>query len=769
MNRIQQLSAIVMLALAAACGRESPMDAEQSRVPVSVIPAPASIEPLDGEFLLEQNAFIHVSGGEEAVRIANYFADLMRRTGNFDLAPEMSVGPVPAQGVVFLLQEDAAPPAGGYRIDVAPERIVVKAGAPEGLFYGAVTLWQLATPAEQGEARIPALKIEDAPGLEWRGVMLDSARHYQSPEFIKSFIDWMALHKLNVFHWHLTDDQAWRLEIKKYPKLTEVGAFRVPAGAAKRDIDPKTGKPRLYGGYYTQDEVRDIVDYAKARFITVVPEIDMPGHVQAAIVAYPELGAGEEKPDAVSSDWGIFPYAYNVEDETFAFLEDVLAEAAALFPGAYIHVGGDEVVKDHWRADAQVQARMAELGFENETELQGYFTRRIGAILEEQDRRLVGWDEIIEGGLGESAVVMSWRGIDGAIEAARQGHDAILSPAPDLYFDNRQSASPGEPPGRGNIITLESVYRFDPYPDALSVDQRTHIKGVQANIWTEHIRTTERVEHMAFPRLAALADVAWAPERKKDWPDFVRRLVPMLARYEALGVDHAKSAFKPRIDISADARVSLDNQAGAGEIRYTLDGSSPDKSSPRYRGGFSVAPPATLTAATFIDGISTAAARVEVDGNNHLRRTSQELRTCENKLVLNLEDDAPLEDERATFLIDIMAPCWLFPKAELAGVDEIEVDVGQIPFNFQIGDDINRISFRPPETPEGELEVRLDSCKGDVIARLPLAPATHNPGVTTLRGNVAPLSGARDLCFTFTSNGVDPMWAVDEVRLVPGE
>lgn len=771
-KRCLRLAAALTLGLAAACqnGQRSPAD-KDARASIAVIPAPASVELLDGAFALARNARVHVVGDEKALRIAGYFADLMRRTAGFALTPEASTGPVPSDGVIFLLQEDLSLPPEGYRIEVAPERAAVTASTPEGLFYGAVTLWQLATPAEGAAARIPALTIEDAPGLEWRGAMLDSARHYQSPDFIKSFIDWMALHKLNVFHWHLTDDQAWRLEIKQYPKLTEVGAWRAPAGAAERDMDPATGRPHLYGGYYTQEDVRDIVAYAKERFVRIVPEIDMPGHAQAAIVAYPELGAGNDRPKAVSSDWGVFPYAYNVDDATFQFLENVLAETAALFPGAYIHVGGDEVVKDHWRADAGAQARLAELGLEDETELQGYFTRRIGAFLEGEGRRLVGWDEIIEGGLGDSAVVMSWRGVTGAIEAARQGHDAVLSPAPDLYFDNRQSGLPDEPPGRGNVIALESVYRFNPYPDGLTADQRAHVKGVQANIWTEHIRTAERVEHMTFPRLAALAEVAWAPAAEKDWPGFVRRLVPMLERYEALGVDYAKSAFTPRIRIGkagGGARVRLDSQAGAGEIRYTLDGSAPDASSPLYDKDLTIEPPAVLTATTFIDGKAVASARADIDGRNHLRRKSQELQTCESNLVLNLEDDAPLQGERAVFLIDIMKPCWIFPQADLTDVSEIEADVGQVPFNFQIGEDIEKISFRPPRTPEGELDVRRDSCDGDIVASLPLAPAAGNPGVTTIRGDLAHLSGAHDLCFAFTSDGIDPMWAIDQVRLVPG-
>ncbi len=750
-----------------ACGGEKPTASHTAIVPV--IPAPALVTLAKGEFTLAPDASVYAAGGDEALRIATYFAELMRGAADFDLKPGAAPEAGAASGVVLALNEAAEIPAGGYHLEVSPERVVVTAATPEGLFHGAVTLWQLATPADKNGARIPSMRIEDEPGLEWRGVMLDSARHYQPPEFIKSFIDWMALHKLNVFHWHLTDDQAWRLEIKKYPKLAEIGAFRVPAGEAARHIDPANGAPRLYGGYYTQDEVREIVAYAKERFITIVPEIDMPGHAQAAIVAYPELGAGATRPSAVSSDWGVFPFVYNVDDATFDFLKDVLNETAALFPGAYIHVGGDEVVKDYWRTDEKAQARMRALGLKDEAALQGYFTHRTGAVLDGLGRRLVGWDEILEGDLSASAVVMSWRGATGAIDAARQGRDAILSPAPALYFDNRQSELPDEPPGRGNVVSLESVYRFEPYAKELNAAQRKHVIGMQANLWTEHIRTTERVEHMAFPRLAAVAEVAWAPDAARDWPGFVRRLVPMLERYKALGINYAASAFEPRITVEeakGGARISLDAQAGLGEIRYTLDGAAPDAASPIFRRAFDVKPPATLTAATFIDGRSVATASAAVDGRNHLRRKSQELKTCAQKLVLNLEDDAPLVGPHAAFLIDIMEPCWIFPKAALTSVSEIEVRVGQVPFNFQIGDDINKIVLRPPQTPDGEFEARLDNCDGEVIASLPLAPAASNPSVTTLRGAIRPISGTHDLCFMFTSARIEPMWAIDEVALV---
>ncbi len=305
-------------------------------------------------------------------------------------------------------------------------------------------------------SRFRRCTIEDAPRFAWRGLLLDSVRHFQSVAFIKTLIDAMAREKLNVLQWHLTDDQGWRLEIKKYPRLTLVGAWRVPAGeAAQHDIDPATGKPRLYGGFYTQDQVRDLVAYAAARNITIVPEIEMPGHAQAAIVAYPWLGSVSSPPTQVSSDWGVFPYLYNTDDRTFGFLEDVLGEVIGLFPGPFVHVGGDEAVKDQWKANGAIQAKMHALGIAGEDALQSWFIARIGTFLKAHGRRLIGWDEILQGGVPADATITSWRGIDGAITAAKAGHDAVLSPAPVLYFDNRQAEGRDEPSGRGAIVSLE--------------------------------------------------------------------------------------------------------------------------------------------------------------------------------------------------------------------------------------------------------------------------------------------------------------------------
>jgi len=685
-------------ALAATCATARPAPAS-----LEVIPAPSAVEYWPGTFAVGADTPISIADDPHSRLVAGWFTELVARSRGWSLPVAVRADPSRG-GIAFVLD-----PAGGsgsaeaYSLSVRPTGVTVSAQHPRGLLYGAITLWQMlsAVPGGAHQAVLPALTIQDAPRFAWRGLMLDSARHYQSPEFIERFIDWMALHKLNVLHWHLTDDQAWRLEIRKYPRLTAVGAWRVPAGhAAAADVDPITGRPRLYGGYYTQDSVRRIVRYAAERGITIVPEIEMPGHATATIVAYPNLAVNGRAPAEVPADWGIYPNLFNVEDATFAFLEDVLREVLELFPGEYIHVGGDEAVKDQWKSSPQVQQRMRESGIADEQAMQSYFVQRIGRFLAANGRRLIGWDEILEGGLAPDATVMSWRGIEGALAAAAAGHDAVLSPWPTLYFDNRQGAGVSEPPGRGQVIDLETVYRFDPMPPALPDTQRHHVLGVQGNLWTEHIRTEDRLQWMAFPRAAAVAEVGWSPAGRLDYADFRRRLDRARAWYGTVGLAAADTAFR------------------------------------------AVKPPEPK------------------------RRRSQELRTCADKLVLNLEDDAPLRGERAVFLVDIMQPCWIFEHADLSSVTRIAATVGQFPFNFQIGHDRDAIHLRPPSTTEGELEIRLDGCEGELIASLPLAPAVANDGVTPLPpATTESRAGTHDLCLTFTGRTIDPMWAIDSIEL----
>lgn len=738
--------------------------------PARIIPAPVVDTPLEGAYhVTSRTPIIYPPGDKDAQAAAQRLAELLDRSRGLKLS--VQPGGPQAGAIVF---KRGLPTGEAYQLDVGASGVVVTSGGAAGLFYGATSLWQLATESPgSGPVNIAGRRIEDAPRFAWRGLMLDSARHFQSVEFVKDFIDRMAMSKLNTLHWHLVDDQGWRLEIKKYPRLTEVGAWRVPAGpAAAADIDPATGKPRVIGGYYSQAQVREIVAYAAARHITIVPEIEMPGHAHAPIVAYPELGSSTP-PAATSGDWGVFPYLYNVDEKTFAFLDDVLGEVIDLFPSRYIHVGGDEAVKEQWKSNPAVQARMKELHIASETALQGWFISRVEQTLNARGRRLIGWDEILEGGVAQSATVMSWRGIDGAIIAAKLGHDTILSPAPTLYLNHRQTGAPNGLPGRGQVVGLREVYDYEPMPKALNPDERHHVLGVQANLWTEHMRTEDRVALMAYPRAAAVAETAWSQVGRKDWKDFADRLPAELERSRSLGQPVDETALQVRAlgrPVGQGATVILLGAEDVGEIRYTRDGSAPTAMSPLYRDPISTPLGATIRAQAFRNGQALAGgSTIKVDARSIRTRASQDLKTCREDLVLNLEDDAPVRGERARFLIDIMNPCWIYQDADLSGVSQIEVAVGQLPFNFQIGNDVEKIKFRPPATSEGELEVRQGSCEGAVVATLPLALATKSQGVTALRGQIdGSAGGPRDLCFTFTQKAVDPMWAVDRVTLIAG-
>ena len=669
---------------------------------IAVIPAPQSLALHAGAFVLASDTPVLASDAQ-ALPIAQYFAALLAVSPPLSL--KVSRAP-PRTGAIAFVLDDAAGGEGpeSYQIDISPDRGLVRARGLRGLFYGAVTLWELASvPAPGGAVRLPALELTDAPRFRWRGLMLDSARHFQSPEFVMRYIDWMALHKLNVLCWHLTDDQGWRLEIRKYPRLTRVGAWRVPPGpAARRDIDPATRRPRVYGGFYTQQQVRRIVAHAAARGVTIVPEIDVPGHATAAIVAYPSLGVLAAAPREVPSDWGIYPNLFNVEESTFRFLEDVLTEVIALFPGGYVHLGGDEALKDQWRGSARVQARMRELGLANEDALQGYFTARLATFLKAHQRRAIGWDEILSAPLPADAVVMSWRGSAGAQAAAMQGHDTVLSPAPELYLDHRQGGAPDEPPGRGQVVTLKDVYAFEPLHGALAGDA-AHLLGLQANLWTEHVRTEERAAYMTWPRAAALAEIAWTAPGARSWDSFVSRLPIQFDRYRALGIDYSADVFAP----------------------------------PRTLGLFD-------------------------------RHMSQDLATCSNRLTLNLEDDAPRTGARAVFLIDVENPCWMLTAPDLAGAHFLTAAVGQVPFNFQLPHETQSIRLAPPRTPAGELEVYADACRGTPVAVMPLAPAADNEAVSVLpQVSLPELSGAQALCMRFTQHTLDPMWALDWIQLSP--
>jgi hexosaminidase len=438
----------------------------------------------------------------------------------------------------------------GYTLVVTPQRISIRAPATAGVFYAGQSLLQLLPPEIFREAKVsnidwtsPCVQIEDYPRFQWRGALLDAGRHFMPKEFVKKFIDLLALHKMNSFQWHLTDDQGWRIEIKKYPKLTQIGAWRKETlvGRLERESQGELkydGTP--HGGFYTQDDAREIVEYARVRHINVVPEIEMPGHAQAAIAAYPELGNTGQQLE-VGTKWGVFENIFNPQESTLLFLQGVLTEILEIFPSKFVHTGGDEAVKTQWKASAEAQARIKELGLKNEEELQGYFTRRMAEFLTSKERRLIGWDEILEGGIPPNTAVMSWRGEKGGIAAAQAGHDVVMAPTGYTYFDYYQSKDRDkEPLAIGGYLPLEVVYNYEPVPKEIPAEFTKHVLGSQGQLWTEYLPSPKQVEYMAFPRLAALAEVTWSSKEKKNYPEFLDRLTHHLARLTILDVNYRR-------------------------------------------------------------------------------------------------------------------------------------------------------------------------------------------------------------------------------------
>jgi hexosaminidase len=509
---------------------------------MSIIPNVASFEMRAGAFVLSSNTVLVAAGG--AAPEAEQLAAQLRAGTGFAWPVQSSA----ADSSISMTLDASLAHLGdeGYVLEVSPERIDIRAPKAAGLFYAGITLLQLLPPAVFSNTpqasvnwAVPTQRIEDQPRFRWRGMHLDVARHFMPLPFIKKFIDLLALHKMNVFHWHLTEDQGWRLEIKKYPKLTEVGAWRKETRAGhERDAAGFDGIP--HGGFYTQDEAREVVAYAAARHINVVPEIEMPGHAQAAIAAYPELGNTDEKLE-VWPQFGINKHVVNVEERTVLFYQDVLREVMDIFPSQFIHVGGDECPKDEWRASERAQARMQELGLKDEHELQSWFIRRMDAFLNEHGRTLIGWDEILEGGLAPNAVVMSWRGEEGGIAASKAGHDVVMAPNRYVYFDYYITEDKAnEPLAIGGFLPLDKVYGYEPVPAQLSADEAQHVLGAQGELWTEYMKTPAQVEYMAFPRVCALSEVVWSPAARKDYADFLQRMQTHTQRLDALQVNYRR-------------------------------------------------------------------------------------------------------------------------------------------------------------------------------------------------------------------------------------
>jgi len=516
----------------------------------ALIPAPVSISMLSGDFVFSEKTRIIIPSMDPEMKLVSDF--LARLVSNpTGLVPETVTGAKPKKGSVFMTLDTAVKNNEGYILTVTPKWITIHAKSAVGLFYAVQTIRQL-LPAEVENQKVidgmalsvPACIIEDEPRFVYRGMHLDVGRHLFPVATIKRYIDMLALHKMNTFHWHLTEDQGWRIEIKKYPKLTEIGAFRNETVVGHAGKPPLVFDGKRYGGFYTQDEVREVVVYAKSKFITVIPEIEMPGHAMGALASYPELSC-TGGPFEVNTKWGVMDDVFCAgKEETFKFLEDVLSEVIDLFPGTYIHVGGDECPKARWEKCPLCQKRIKDEGMKDEHELQSYFIQRIEKFLSSKGRKLIGWDEILEGGLAPEATVMSWRGTKGGIAAAQLKHDVIMTPSSHVYLDYYQSDPAGQPLAIGGYLPLEKVYSYNPMPQELLPEEQKYILGVQGNVWTEYIPTSEHMEYMAFPRAFAIAETGWTPDRLKDFEDFLARLEVLKKRYDAIGINYFKGEYR---------------------------------------------------------------------------------------------------------------------------------------------------------------------------------------------------------------------------------
>ena len=591
------------------CGSHDPQ--------IAIVPYPNHLETGRGTYRVTDRPVTCDSRTDERTQraVVGFAARLATVTGGTN--PVTVADEVPASGIRFVTDESL--PAEGYELNVDGEGIEVRASQFPGFLYALQSLEQLlpaavygTEPAPDAAWEVPCVKIADAPRFAYRGMHLDVARHFFSVDEVKRYIDVMAIHKLNTLHWHLTDDQGWRIEIKRYPELTAVGSIR-KATVVRKEWGTYDDTP--YGGFYTQDEIRDVVEYAADRGVTVIPEIDLPGHMLAALTAYPELGC-TGGPYEVWGRWGV---ADDVlcpgREKTFEFLEGVLTEVMELFPSEYIHIGGDECPKVRWEKCPRCQAKIRQLGLKDDGEhtaehyLQSYVTDRIGKFLAQHGRRIIGWDEILEGRAPSDAVVMSWRGSEGGIAAAKLGHDVIMTPNSHFYFDYYQSLdTDAEPFGIGGYIPMEQVYSYDPAFPELTPEQQKHILGVQANLWTEYVLSDEHLEYMLLPRLAALSEVQWCQPETKDWNRFIGSF-RMDKIYSQLGYEFAKHIFGVTASYAVDPEkggvvMTLTTQGGA-PIRYTLDGSDPTASSPLYKAPVTIGESCTFKAAALREGMQT--------------------------------------------------------------------------------------------------------------------------------------------------------------------
>ncbi|MBU3049816.1 family 20 glycosylhydrolase, partial [Chryseobacterium indologenes] len=566
---------------------------------LNLIPYPQKIEFSQGEFILPEKIILDENlSKSEREYYSKYFGKFFTLTYGKKEKMQLISALFPPS-VVPLSEEQKKEK---YAIEISPANIVIRSYTDQGHFLALQTLIQIFEQYKDSK-KIPAMKIEDEPKFAWRGMHLDVCRHFFTVDEVKQYIDYLAMYKLNTFHWHLTDDQGWRIEIKKYPKLTQVGSKRKESMIGAYADNTFDGKP--YGPYfYTQDQIKEVVKYAQEKHITVVPEIEMPGHALAALSAYPEL-ACTKGPFEAATKWGVFDDVFCPKDETFTFLENVLDEVIQLFPSQYIHIGGDECPKTRWKECAHCQELIKKNNLKDEHGLQSYFIQRIEKYVNSKGRKIIGWDEILEGGLAPNAAVMSWTGVNGGIEAAKSKHFAVMTPGAYCYFDHYQGDPQSEPNAFGGFTPLDKVYSYNPIPSELTPEQGKYIMGVQANLWTEYIDNFKQVQYMIFPRLMALSEVGWGTSDPENYKNFENRVISQFKVLDKMGVNYAKSIYNISgkvVPAGTGITYELSTSQNSSGIRYTTDGADPTINSKTYQGAIPVPASMTIKSAYFENG-----------------------------------------------------------------------------------------------------------------------------------------------------------------------
>jgi hexosaminidase len=554
---------------------------------VNIIPQPVSIQVNSGNFVIDGNTSIHFRSTSKILKpAADFFYAAIKNISGVNLAFNASK----QKKIILIIESIPSIGSEGYQLNVSAGSISIRANSKAGILYGMQSLLQTLPQVRTNAAlEIPCMSITDYPRFKWRGMHLDVSRHFFGPDVIKEYIDLLVSYKMNVFHWHLVDDHGWRIEIKKYPELTQVGAWRVDQSDKVWNSRPqaKTGELPTYGGYYTQEQIKEIVKYAADRNVTIVPEIEMPGHVASSIASYPYLSCIQKHQlPLTGGDYTNMAFNYCAgNDSVFTFIQNVLTEVVSLFPSPYIHIGGDEVDKSSWKVCPRCQGRIKTEGLKDENELQSYFIKRIEKFIVGKHRKMIGWDEILEGGLAPEATVMSWRGEAGGIEAAKMKHEVVMTPGSPCYFDHYQAGPEGEPLAIGGFNSVKNVYDYEPIPKELSAEEAEYVLGAQGNVWTEYISTPEYLEYMVLPRIPALAEVLWTPKENKNWDSFNKRLQTQFKVYEQKGFHYCPGNFAINImQTSQNGKlfVSLSTEMLNGEIYYTTDGTEPTIQSNRY-------------------------------------------------------------------------------------------------------------------------------------------------------------------------------------------